>query len=194
MKPQKEKKKVGLMIFLVIIMIGTSFSFIFYGFSPSSEKSRYGEFSFTFMPAQGIWAAKINEKQAAFSFLPDEVKDIPSGNSAKALQNKFEIDSTYDLNSTYREAIALAQHQMGLTLANFNVYVRKGFTSNSTFSLPIITCGDSTSNVPVIYFRQGNSTKIHLEGDCIIAEADANAEFIRVKDRLLYGMLGVIND
>src|SRR3989339_224583 len=54
---------------------------------------------------------------------------------------------------------------------------------NSTYREP---------NVPVVYFRHGNATSIHLENDCIIAEAAENAGFIMVKDRLLYGMLGVI--
>ena len=139
---------------IVFIMIGTSFSFILFGFSPSSEIVKYNGINFVKSPSQNIWVARINGKDAAFSFLPDEVKDIESaGDLAAKLQNKLEIDATYDLNSTNKEAIALAQHQLGLTLNAYNVYFRKGFTANNTFSLPIITCSDSTANVPVIYFR-----------------------------------------
>lgn len=192
MQQKKEKKNWALIIFLVFIMIGTSFSFIFFGFSPSSEIVKYKGIKFSKNPSQNIWIAKINEKDAAFSFLPDEVKDIRSTeNLAARLQNKLEIDATYDLNSTNKEAIALAQHQLGLTLNSYNIYVRKGFTANNTFNLPIITCNDSTANVPVIYFRHGNSTEINGNG-CIIAEARSNADFIRVKDRILYAILGVL--
>jgi hypothetical protein len=91
-----------------------------------------------------------------------------------------------------------------MTLGQYNVFVRRGFTANSTYALPIITCNDSTENVPVVYFREGsatsttnrtnttNTTNIHLEGSCIIAEAKTNAGFVMAKDRLLYGILGVI--
>ena len=41
MKEQKEKKRLGLIIFLVIMMVGTSFSVIFYGFSPQYEKKKF---------------------------------------------------------------------------------------------------------------------------------------------------------
>ena len=58
--------------------------------------------------------------------------------------------------------------------------------------MPIIACNDATLNVPVVYFKHGNATNIHIENNCIIAEASANADFIMVKDRLLYGMLGVM--
>lgn len=193
MKEKKEKKNWWLILFIAFIMIGTSFSFIFFGFSPSNEVVKYNGIKFVKNPSQNIWIAKINGKEAAFSFLPDEVKNIKStGNLAARLQNKLEIDATYDLNSTYNQSIALAHHQMGLTLANYNIFVRKGFTTNNSFSLPIITCNDSTLNVPVIYFMHGNSTKIDAENSCIIAEAKSNADFIMVKDRLVYGILGVL--
>lgn len=191
MKQKKEKKRWGLIFFLVFIMIGTSFSFIFFGFSPQNEIAKYNGLKFIKKPSQNIWLAKIGGKEAAFSFLPNEVEDIAMQNPEK-LQNRLEIDATYDLNSTRKQAIALAQHQMTLTLASYNIYLRKGFTSNNTFGLPVITCKDSSSNVPVVYFRQGNSTRISSENSCIIAEGPTDADIIRVKDRIVYGVLGVM--
>lgn len=192
MKGKKERRKWWLILLIVFIMVGTSFSFIFFGYSPSNEAVKYNGIKFVKNPSQNIWIAKINGKDAAFTFLPGEVQNIrmPQETAIK-LKNRFEIDVTYDLNSTYREAIALAQHQIGLSLNAYNIYVRKGFTSNNTFNLPVITCSNSTAKVPVIYFRYGNSTEIHEDG-CIVAEASSNAGFIRVKDRILYGILGVL--
>ena len=191
MKQKTEKRKWGLIFFIVLIMIGTSFSFVFFGFSGVEEKVKYNGITFAKFPDR--WETKINGRQAAFSFLPGEVESISVlDDSFRALQNKFEIDATYDLNSTYKESIALAQHQMGLTLSAYDIYLRKGFTANNTYNLPIITCNNATQNVPVVYFRQGNSTSIHSENNCIIAEASTNADFIKVKDRLLYGIMGVM--
>lgn len=191
MKEKKEKRKFGLILFIIFIMIGTSVSFVFFGFSPAEDTVKYNGIAFT--RAGNIWIAKINGKEAAFSFLPGEVEKVSAfDDSFKRLQGKLEMDVTYDLNSTYKESIALAQHQMGLTLAAYNIYARRGFTTNNSFNLPVITCGDGTVNAPVVYFRQGNSTSIHAENNCVIAEANANADFIRVKDKLLYGALGVV--
>ena len=191
MKERKEKRRWGLILFIVFIMIGTSFSFVFFGFSPATERIKYNGFSF--VNNGNIWIAKINGKEAAFSFLPGEVEDIDTPyDIPQRLQNKFEIDVTSDSNSTYKEPIALAQHQLGLTLAVYNIFVRKGFTTNNTFNLPIIACNNSTLNVPVVYFKYGNATNINVDNNCIIADAASNADFIRVKDRLIYGMLGVM--
>lgn len=193
MKEKKEKKKYGLILFIIFIMVGTSVSFVYFGFSPAEDKVKYN--GITFAKNNNVWIAKINGNEAAFSFLPSDVQNIPADVEAfKLLQEKYEIDITSDVNITFKETIALAEHQMGLTLEAYNIFLRKGFTTNSTFKppIPIITCSDSTANVPVVYFRSGNATSIRLDNNCIIVQASTNAGFIKVKDRLLYGILGVM--
>ena len=190
MKEKSEKKRLGMIFFILLIMVGMSFS-LFSGFSGNAEKAKYNDIKFTRFPDR--WEAKISGKEAAFSFLPNDVENIPvSGDFASLLQSKPEVDVTYDVNSTYNQSIALAQYQMGLTLEAYNIYVRQGFTSNNTFKTQIIKCKDATQNVPVVYFRYANATRINVNGSCVIAEASSNSDFIRAKDRLLYGILGVV--
>lgn len=191
MKERTPKKKLGLILFLVIIMIGTSFSFVFYGFTPSVERVKYNGLSFS---SNGqIWTAKINGLEAAFSFLPADVQDISvKDDFSKILSGKYEIELTSEVNSTNKEYIALAEHQIGLTLGSYNIFISKGFTTNNSFGLPIISCSNATQYTPVIYFRNSNSTSISVQNNCVVAEASSNTDFIRVKDRLLYGILGVM--
>jgi len=194
MNVKNGKRKWGLMVFIIIIMIGTSFSVFFTGGAPQSEVVKYNGIKFVSSGSSNrIWIANINDQQAAFSFLPSQVESIVLPRRAsQLLQNKFEIDSTSNFNDTFKESIALSQHQMGLTLQKYNIYLRKGFTLNNSFNIPIITCDDATANVPVIYFRQGNSTRINLENNCVIVEAPDDAGFIMAKDRMLYDLFGVI--
>ena len=131
MKGDKGKRKWWLIIFIIFITIGTSVSFVLFDFQPQNDVIKYS--GIRFVKYADRWEAKINGNTAAFSFLPNEVESVAvSGDSIKMLQDKYEIDFTYDQNSTYRESIALAQHQMELTLAAYNIYLRKGFTSNNT--------------------------------------------------------------
>ncbi|MEK6948680.1 MAG: hypothetical protein AABX34_00555, partial [Nanoarchaeota archaeon] len=78
-------------------------------------------------------------------------------------------------------------------LFNFNIFVRNGFTAEQQ-NFPIITCNQSTNFVPVIYFKSSNATKVYLDNNCITAEALTQADVIRVKDRLVYGILGIIKN
>lgn len=191
MKDKAPKRKWGSIIFLVFIVIGLSVSATFIGFGPESGKVKYNGIAFS---GNGqVWTAKINGKQSSFSFLPAETEDIKiNGDFVKVLAGKYEIDVTSQLNDTSREPIALAAHQMGLTLGAHNVFVRAGFTTNNSFSFPVITCNNATQYIPVVHFRRSNSTSINAQGNCIIAEASSNADVIRVKDRLVYGILGVM--
>ncbi|HLC61323.1 MAG TPA: hypothetical protein VJJ52_07920 [Candidatus Nanoarchaeia archaeon] len=191
MKEKTPKIKWGAIIFLIVILVGLSVGSLFYGFAPTSEKIKYN--GLTFSTNGQIWTAKINGRKAAFSFLPAEVQNINStGDFSKILTGKYEIDTTSEVNSTNKEYIALAEHQMGLTLGSYNIYLSKGFTANNSFGLPIISCSNATQYTPVIYFRHGNSTSISAQNNCVIAEASSDTDFIRVKDRLLYGILGVM--
>jgi len=79
----------------------------------------------------------------------------------------------------------------GVTLNNFNIFVRVGFTSEQ-LNFPVITCDDASDFVPVVYFKGSNTTNVYVENSCIIAEASNPADIIRIKDRLVYGILGII--
>jgi hypothetical protein len=191
MKERKEKKRYGLMLFLVIMMVGTSFSVIFYGFSsPAAKQKQNGH---TFVTNGQAWITKIDGKQAAFSYLPNDVANLKIEGNLPDLKGRIEIDSTSNTSEVLNQSIALAQHQMGLTLYNYGIFVRNGFASNNTYSVPIITCNDATPEVPVIFFMSGNETKITVNGNCIIAYAADSAGIIQIKDRILYSALGVIN-
>lgn len=108
------------------------------------------------------------------------------------MSNTLEIDSTYDINDSFAKAIALSQHELSEVLSYMNIYLRMGMIDENEYDVPIITCEDSTQQIPVIYFKKSNQTKISLQDDCVIAEARTEIDFIRIKDRLLYGLLGII--
>ena len=44
----------------------------------------------------------------------------------------------------------------------------------------------------MLYFKEGNQTRIYTDGNCVIAEASQSFDMTRLKDRLLYGILGII--
>src|SRR3989344_3746009 len=64
--------------------------------------------------------------------------------------------------------------------------------SPSVRAMPVISCGNATPEVPVIYVRKGDSTGFHLEGDCIVMEAASEQDIYRLYDRMLLSLLGVM--
>jgi hypothetical protein len=178
-------------LFILFIMVGSIFAVIFYGFASGGATQRYNGFKFSYRGDH--WEAKVEGKQAAFLYLPNEVEYISLPEDVKAkLKSAAQFDVTSAANDSNGQAIALAQYQMDLTLRNFNVFIRSGFTGNNSFGKQIITCKDATQFVPVVYFSQGNKTDVHLEGNCIVAELAGQADALRVKDRIVYSILEII--
>jgi hypothetical protein len=192
-KDKTDRNRKIMVYFMAFIMVGSVFGVIFFGYGQQENKVKFNDFSF--VQKEGLWFTNIDGREAVFNYLPDEVADINLENDVSGrLSNIIEIDVTSEFNSSFKEYIALAEHQMALTLTDFNIYVRTGFTGENEFGMPVITCEDSTLNVPVIYFKESNETKIYLQNNCIIAEARNGFDSLRIKDKLLYVILGILNE
>jgi len=190
-KDNAEKNKKILVFFMAFVMIGSVFGVIFFGNNRQENKAKYNDF--LFVQKQEGWSTDIDGREVFFNYLPDDVADLElEKNVLGAFGNLVELDTTSESNNSFKEQIALAEHQMVLALSNFNIYVRGGFTAENEFGMPVITCGDATPNVPVIYFRESNETKVYLQNNCIIAESKDGPDFLRIKDRLLYTILGIL--
>ena len=182
------------MVYLMgIVMVGSVFGVVFFGFGTSGGTSEIEYNDFKFVNKGAYWSTIVDKREAIFTYLPGDVEDVTVDNILiDRLKNKVEIDVTSDFNGTFAQEISLASYNMIITLNNFDLFIRQGFTTENDYNFPVITCRDSTSVVPVIYFKSSNETKVYLENDCIIAESSTQIDFERIKDRLVYGMLGII--
>ncbi len=192
---REEKKKLFskknlVTLFIVFIMVTSVVGYMFG--KDGGDKFKYGDYSFS---RQGNnWVLKIDKIEYVFDFFPAEVEDINlSLGIIDSLKGVVEIDFTSSVNDSYAEAIALAQYNFVQNLGKIsNAYVRIGMIDENDFDLPIITCKDATSSVPVLYFKEANVTKVEFKNSCISVEAKSEIDILRIKDRLLYGLLGII--
>tara|TARA_Y100000310_G_scaffold118295_1_gene117155 strand:+ start:3843 stop:4424 length:582 start_codon:yes stop_codon:yes gene_type:complete len=192
MRRENNKAKIIWAAFIGFIMISSVFGVMFYGFTNPEEKLNYKGTVFTRI--NNGFTTEINKKQVPFSYFPTEVENINIDQEAiTRIKNTAEVDMTYDPDNAYSQQIALIQYNIEPILADFfNIYIRKGFTTNNSYNIPIIDCSQSTSKVPVLYFKESNTTRVYIENDCIIAEAGKGNEFLKISDRILYGIFGII--
>ena len=186
-KKKQSKKEVWMMGFIAFILVTSILGFVWKGGPPKVE---YNEIPFD--PEGNGWSTEIDDQKVLFNYHPEEVDYINLSQTITQRLSTVELDTTYDLDDPYAEHIAKVQYTMEIGLSAFNVFIVKGFTTENEFERQVITCEDATPYVPVIYFKKSNQTKVSLKGDCIVAEANRGEDLVKIKDRLLYAIFGVI--
>lgn len=194
---QEKTKKIISTVFLLFFLATLIIGFTFPGIVPLGGQNEfsYGKFKFS-RNSLGQYSTYVKDKEALFNFLPPDVADIPVEPEVfQMISGRYEVDTTAEPNSTFIQQIYYAQFELG-NMLNFHAgtFVRAGLTGNNTFNLPVINCNQSSALIPVIYFTESNVTKVYNGESCIIAEGASANDILRIKDRLLYGILGVAGD
>lgn len=188
---REKKKRLYMSLFIVVIMTLSVFGFMIGSGFEDQTKFNYNDFKFN--QINNRWKTKINNYDVTFDYSPLQVEHINiSPNIIEKIKNSPQIDTTSNINSSFKEVIALSQYNLAQLLAINNQFLRSGFTTKNEFDLPIITCENATTFVPVLIFQKSNETRIYEENNCIILKARSEQDVITLKDRLAYGVFGII--
>lgn len=185
-------KQMALVIFIIGIMIFSIGGFLLSS-NPPSQTVRYGTYSF--VRDGNLWITRINKLPVPFHFLPGDVSDLNiSRDALNLLKNSRMVYTTFDPAIEDLSVIELARFEMREDFPNFfNIYVSDGvMTEDETYNLPLITCDNATTFVPVISFVEKNTTNVYAEEECVIIEGKGS-DFLRVKDRIMYSLLGIMD-
>lgn len=186
-----DRKKLLWSLFIVFIMVFSAFGVIFYGFSAPEEKLKYGEQKFT-MTQKGFMT-RVGDKTYTFTHYPQDLERISASKEMTDwLKTTKMFYLTYDQNQSTVGQIAAAQFEFQKTLRNAGIFSVNAMTQENEYGLPVITCKNATRFVPVLEFRESNETLIAHEGDCVILEAYYGEDFYRLTDRIVYGILGIM--
>lgn len=176
-------------LFIVIIMTLSVLGFMVN--KGSGDQVKYNNFKF--VTKGNKWVIKINNNEVGFDYLPSQVENINvTDDVIEAIKRSVQIDMTSYFDSKYKENIAEAQFGIERALLINNQFVRYGFTTENEFNFTVIGCEDATNYVPVLVFEESNETVVYREGNCVILKAKSEQDVIALKDRILYGVFGII--
>lgn len=213
-KDEKRSQKLMIGAATIFVLITSIVGFVFGGAldGSSSQKVRYGDYSFTYLGGTtaepwAIWSVKVDKERFGVYSLPEDLETIAYDSTTMfKLRTPVFYVSIVPQNKT-QDAIDQA---IGLVLFRFqqdfprrDTYVEKALSSPPTNeSLPgleeweVRDCTGATETVPVVMLRRAEDASMNatitLEGNCIIAEAGSPAEFLMLYDRILLGFLGVM--
>jgi hypothetical protein len=190
---ESKLKKLAVLVPLALVAL-MILSICMYG--PEGEGGttvKYNGFKIT--EFESGYHAKINDKDAFFSYTPQTLESINVTGYKGIFASAPMVFITYDPDSDFVKEFALSQYRLeGELYRVINMYVEKGLMSSQEgTNLPIITCANATQHVPVIEFVEGNETIITiLGGNCMRVIARTKNDAARLEDRLKYYLYGVM--
>ncbi len=190
-------------ILLVILIIG-SFSMYIY------QKNRYKDIYFEYngftvqkgvdKAGNTIYQTKIfvaDDKQPYLittRFSPKDLEDIEIKNDFKKDLLKKEIYITMDSSSS--AVSVLAATEISKITGNYLLY---NIPTHGALIEPVQgkevevkTCNDVNPNQAIIFLKQTNQSKIYSEKGCIIVEGKDEYDLIKVTNRLILTLLGIM--
>ncbi len=192
---RRGKKKERMILYgsalIVALMLLSTIGFFISG---GSNSNRYGKYSFSRPDRSNLWYTVIDGKSMAFYNFPADIDHIELEPAVlDKIKDNNMVYITYDPENPFRESIALISLELSEVLwDSFKVYAELGFTKETEYTEKTITCDNAMPTLPVIYFMESNETKIGIEDNCIRIEGQSVHGFIMLYERLVYGLLGVI--
>ena len=182
--------------FIAFIMIASTLGFVmnFSGEALGGGTVYYNGYNFKpLQSGQNGYSFKAKDIELRTNFLPAEVSNIAlDPEIVKLIKGTPMVRITSNFSSNYSDLIAYSAFELNNGLKPLGVYTQTGFTEKNPYNTEVISCANATQFVPVLYFSSSDSLKIGLNSSCIIASSTDAPGFVKLKDRLIYGLYGVI--
>jgi len=197
LKEPKNKAGMYMAVFIAAVMI-LSIGGVFLS-NPDSE-SDYTFNGYNFKSSNNLWITKIDGKETAFYFLPEQVANLNVSEQALTIIKNSQglIVTSNSIQDPESRLQALDIFKLDFTNAYLKAYPNKkagiAFTQKAINSrLPVLTCDNSTYLFPVISVDFSNETNIKVDKDyCIIVSAADEYSLLSLLDNLRYRILDIL--
>jgi hypothetical protein len=188
-RAKRNKAIIG--IITIFVMVSGGFAIFADSLGGSNQNIvEYNGFEFE-QNVQGMWDVEIDDMQLSFPYHPLELENMVVTGDPTIVLGK-EIYLTNDPNSRFAVPISRAQESYSIfSDAVFGEVPMHGFSTETEFEVPLITCENATDMIPVMSFEEGNESII-VEGNCVVLKSDEELGYTRLVVRLLYSLLGVM--
>jgi len=173
------------------------------------NKYKYNNFEFV-KDEDGFWITVVQKEDQPyyipFYYHPLELEDIPVEKDLRAKffeirDNNGSIFITLDPDSESNKIVIAGVEISRITGGRYdllNVPTRSAFIKPPTeiaseTNIPIITCMHASDKTMVIWLTLSDINIAYSNGYCVILEAKTYDDMIRVADRLMFHLLGIMD-
>jgi hypothetical protein len=191
-----------LLIFLGIVLIPKYLKQIQF------EKDKYNNFEFI-QQDDGFWYTMLQRGAqpywVPFYYHPRELEDIAVETN---LRNKFfairdnngsifiTLDPDSDNNTIVIAGVEIAKiiGPSGLLkVPTHAAFIKAPSNASTETATPIVTCNNANAKIMVIWLTLSDKNIAYSQGNCVMLESKSYTDMVKVADRLMYHLLGVMN-
>jgi len=190
-KKSSKNTKIMISVFTALIMITGMMGFLSGG--DDQAEITYGEYGFN--QIQGMWITHIDEERVEFYSNPFDATRFNISNDAIAdIKGAPGVYLTFDPDVRDVGYIDLLRLELSDDLmTKYGIIAISAVSEfDPNYPLPIIDCNNASAQVPVIYFKNAEKTDTSYFANCLALEAPSAQIHLLMKDRLMYGLYGII--
>lgn len=195
-RKREEKPKLfstrNMVAFFIVFIMTTSIAGFLINSNSTSEKLEYNGFEFS--RVGNYYMTKVEGKRIYFTYPPENLAqmEIPP-EAGEAIRNTKMLYVAYNESQPFVKDYALLQYNINDVLKNhLNTYVVNALLNKNEYGLPVVSCKNATQTVPVIIFKESNSSSITYDNGCITLNGEFRQDFYALTERLLYSVFGII--
>lgn len=178
-------------LFIVLIMVTSGIGYMIGSSAPDTEIYE----GHALRSENGLWTLKYNDEPVSFTYFPAYVDDIEfTQTTADAILDSQAIITAFHPDDPAIETIEQIRFELQTSIPRlFGMYSGAGISAQSSqYDLPIISCNNASSAITVIMIESANSTGFEYDDNCLRMKGQSAAELRMLKDRMMYGLTGVI--
>ena len=140
-----------------------------------------------------------------FYYHPSELEDIPVDPNLREKffsirDNKGSIFITLDPDAENNSIVIAGVEISRITGSRYDLlnvptssaFIKEPGTGSAETGTPIVTCAQADNNTMVIWITLSNTNIAYSYDNCVILEAETYEDMIRVADRTMYDLLGIM--
>ena len=213
-KKSEEKPKVNstlTLIVLAVVLCGGMLAVVFvpkYMHKAELQNDKYNNFEFA---RQGDnWYTAVNKGGQPYQILmyyhPRDLEDIVVDSTVRdrffALKdNNGSIFITLDPDGSDNKIVVAGVEIAKVTGTRFGLldvptrsaFIKAPANASANTPTPIKTCKDANGTTMVIWLTLSDKNLVSAEGNCIILEAKSYNDTVKVADRLVYQLFGIMS-
>jgi len=173
------------------------------------ENDKYNNFEFVFQ--DNLWYTMLQKGDqpywVPFYYHPTQLEDIPVeiGLRVKFFDlrdNNGSIYITMDPDGNDNKIVIAGveiakitgQAYQLLNVPTHSAFIKQPKNASVNSETPIVTCGQASNRTMVIWLTLSDKNIAYSRGNCIVLEAMTYNDTVRVADRTMYNLLGIMLD